>query len=446
MPRIIVVSPPFASHAAPLAALAAALGARNAEVYFACAPEFAGLVQGESATFVPLTVSRNINTGVAEATRQPPSEAARLREFLDATRAGAVPALLTQARHRRADMLANPEGVLRALRALDEQLSPDWYVTDQLSFAVTLALHCMGAPYATFCPGHPTYLLASPDAYFGVPYDWPRALRPDQADADRLLAAARENDAAFTSKFRTFARRHAPSAPTPGRAFALSSPHAVVHAYPDLPWLPKPLRGPARLYAGHMVPPRFPALDVDWSQRLERLRRQTERIVLVAFGTFLSARDDVLRTVVKGVVDGLPDAGVVVAAGQRSKALAGLAGDRAVVAATVPQQALLQHVDAMVHHGGGNSFTECLRAGVPALVLPFSSDQFAVARDAERSGVGIVADPNTLKWTDIPGALDGLRGPKRDAALSGSVRLRSRGPGWAAERLLRVMAESVPGR
>ncbi|XMN10635.1 glycosyltransferase [Streptomyces griseobrunneus] len=446
MPRVIVVSPPFASHAAPLAALATALGALDTEVYFACAPEFADLVQGESPTFVPLTVSRNSNTGVAEATRQPVSEAARLREFLDATRVGAVPALLTQARHRRADMLADPEGVLQSLRALDDQLSPDWYVTDQLSFAVTLALHCMGAPYATFCPGHPTYVLASPDAYFGVPYDWPRAMRPDQADADRLLAAARENDAAFTSKFDAFARRHAPSAPSPGRAFALSSPHAVVYAYPDLPWLPDQARGPARLHAGHMVPPAVPALDVDWSQRLERLRRHTERILLVAFGTFLSARDDVLRTVVKGVVDGLPDAGVVVAAGQRSKALADLAGDRAVVAATVPQQALLQHVEAMVHHGGGNSFTECLRAGVPALVLPFSSDQFAVARDAERSGVGIVADPNTLKWTDIPRALDGLRGPKRDAALSGSVRLRSRGPVWAAERLLRVMAGSVPGR
>ncbi|MFD4025935.1 glycosyltransferase [Streptomyces sp. NPDC058576] len=446
MPRIVVVSPPFDSHAAPLATLAGALGARGAEVYFACAEEFAHLARGDSVTFVPLTVTRNANTGVAEATRQPLAEAARLGEFLEATRAGAVPTLLTQARHRRADMLSDPEGVLRKLRVLDERLRPDWYVTDQLSFAVTLALHCLGAPYATFCPGHPTYLPAGPEAYFGVPYDWPQALRPGHADANRLLAAARENDLAFTSAFHEFVRRHAPSAPAPGRAFALTSPHAVVHGYPDLPWLPRPATGPARLFAGHMVPPHSPPLDTAWLLRLERLRRRAERIVLVAFGTFLSARGDVLRTVIKGLLDGLPDVGVIAAAGSRSPALADLAGDRAVIAATVPQQSLLNHVDAMVHHGGGNSFTECLRAGVPALVLPFSSDQFAVARDAERLGAGVVADPNTLKRADVRAALDGLREPATDVPLSSSPRLRSRGPVWAAAQLLRVMAESAPGR
>ncbi|MER6648784.1 glycosyltransferase [Streptomyces anulatus] len=446
MPRIVVVSPPFSSHAGPLATLAGALGAQGADVFFACGEEFAHFARGDSVTFIPLTVTRNANTGVAEATRQPSTEKARLGEFLEATRAGAVPTLLTQARHRRADMLADPEGVLRKLRVLDERLKPDWYVTDQLSFAVTLALHCMGAPYATFCPGHPTYLPASPEAYFGVPYDWPQALRPDHADANRLLAAARENDVAFTTAFHAFVRRHAPAAPSPGRAFALASPHAVVHGYPDLPWLPKIADGPARLFAGHMVPPNSRPLEAAWSLRLERLRRRTERIVLVAFGTFLSARDDVLRTVIRGVLDGLPDVGVIAAAGQRSEALADLAGDRAVVAATVPQQSLLNHVDAMVHHGGGNSFTECLRADVPALVLPFSSDQFAVARDAERLGAGTAADPNTLKRADVRTALDCLRGPMSDLARSSFSQLTSRGPVWAAAELLRVMAQSAPVR
>ncbi|MFD9850105.1 glycosyltransferase [Streptomyces parvus] len=441
MPRIVVVSPPFASHAAPLATLAESLGARGSDVFFACAEEFAHLAQGDGVKFIPLTVTRNANTGVAEATRQPMDEAARLGEFLEATRAGAVPTLLTQARHRRADMLADPEDVLQKLRALDERLRPDWYVTDQLSFADTLALHCMSAPYATFCPGHPTYLPASPEAFFGVPYDRPRALQPDMADADRLLAAARENDLAFTRMFHEFARHHAPTAPLPSRAFALASPHAVVHGYPDLPWLPRATGSPARLLAGHMVPPHTPTLDADWSLRVERLRRRADRIVLVAFGTFLSARDDVLRTVIEGVLEGLPGTGVIAAAGHRSHALADLDGDRAVVAATVPQQSLLNHVDAMVHHGGGNSFTECLRAGVPALVLPFSSDQFAVARDVERLGAGIVADPNAVQGAEVRAALDDLRGPVSDRALSASSQLRSRGPRWAAAQLLRVMAE-----
>ncbi|MEV8038438.1 hypothetical protein [Streptomyces sp. NPDC086182] len=50
----------------------------------------------------------------------------------------------------------------------------------------------------------------------------------------------------------------------------------------------------------------------------------------------------------------------------------------------------------LAHHGGSDSFTECVRAGVPALLLPFSSDQLFVAWDAEGSGAGVVADPNAV--------------------------------------------------
>ncbi|MFJ9118821.1 glycosyltransferase [Streptomyces sp. NPDC102394] len=440
MPRVVVVSPPFMSHARPLSVLAGALRLRGADVYFACAPAFEHLAREAGVGFEPLSVTRNANTGVAEATEQDAQEAARLAEFLDATREGAVSALLAQARHRRADMLADPDGVLDALRSADRRLRPDWYVVDQLSYPVTLALHCLGLPYATFCPGHPSYVLNGPDAYFGVPYAWPDALRPDPVRLGRLRAAARENDEAFTALFASFSRRHAPARPAPGRAFALSSPHAVVYAYPEFAWLPTPPPGPARLFAGHMAAAPEP-LDTEWDARLRKLRASgEERVVLVALGTFLSARDDVLRTVVTGLLRGRPDVSVVVAAGERSAALADLAGERAVVVPSVPQRALLERVDAMVHHGGSNSFTECLRAGVPAVVLPFSSDQFSVARDAERSGAGVVLDPNRLSPADVPAALETAwrtAGP-RMPDLAASVRLR--GPRWAAGELLAAMA------
>ncbi|MEV7433882.1 glycosyltransferase [Streptomyces griseoviridis] len=444
MPRVVVVSPPFLSHARPLSVLAGALRESGAEVHFACAPAFEPLAREAGLRFVPLSVTRNANTGVAESTRQDAEEAARLRAFLDATREGAVAALLAQARHRHADLLADPEGVLEALRAVDLEVRPDWYVVDQLSYPVTLALHCLGLRYATFCPGHPSYVLSGPDAFFGLPSAWPDALRPEPGGLTELRAAVERNDADFTTLFTAFARRFAPSRPAPGRAFALTSPHAVVHGYPALPWLPVPSAGPLRLFAGHMAaaPER---LDAEWGGRLGRLRAHGGRLVLVAFGTFLSARDDVLRTVVRGLLEGARDVSVVVAAGDRADALADLAGERAVVARSVPQRALLEHADAMVHHGGGNSFTECLRAGVPALVLPFSSDQFAVARDAERAGAGVVLDPNTLSASDVPAALAGAtEGPgRRLAALA--ARVRERGPRWAADRLSTAMESPARG-
>ncbi|MFG2310880.1 glycosyltransferase [Streptomyces sp. NPDC048566] len=444
MPRIVVVSPPFMSHARPLSVLASALRRTGAEVHLACTAPFAPLADAAGVHFEELAVSRNANTGIAEATRQDAEESARLGEFLDATRAGAVPALLTQTRHRRQDMLADPQGVLTDLRRLDERLRPDWYVVDQLSYPVTLALHCLGVPWATFCPGHPGYVLSAPDAYFGLPYDWPGVLRPTARDQERLLAAVRATDEAFTDLFAAFARRHAPAAAPPGRAFALTSAHAVVYSYPELPWLPERPAGPASVFAGHSVLPPSPP-DQEWQRRLDGLRDRSRRVVLVALGTFLSARDDVLRTVTEGILDHLPDTAVVVAAGDRVDRLSDLAGDRAVVVSSVPQQSLLEHVDAMVHHGGNNSFTECLRAGVPAVVLPFSSDQFAVGRDAELAGAGVVLDPNSLTGKEVARALQSL-----DATCTGLAGLtrqvRARGPRWAAARLIAAMSEHAPAR
>ncbi|MFF8479006.1 nucleotide disphospho-sugar-binding domain-containing protein [Streptomyces sp. NPDC015414] len=440
MPRIVVVSPPFASHAAPLSVLAAALGARGAEVYFACAPAFEELAVRAGVGFVPLTVTRNANTGVAEATEQAADEAARLSEFVQATGKGAVEALVTQARHRQADMLADPEEVHAALRSVDDRLRPDWYVVDQLSYPVTLALHCLGLTYATFCPGHPTYVLSGRDALFGVPYDWPGVLRPQPSQLAELRAVAGANDRLFTELFAAFVNDKAPHAPVPRRAFALTSPRAVVYAYPEMPWLPAPPSGPEHFFAGHMTGPAAP-LSPEWAGQLELLRARSGKIVLVALGTLLSARADVLRSVVSDVLEGCADTAVVVAAGDRTEALADLAGERVVVRSTVPQQQLLGHVDAMVHHGGGNSFTECLRAGVPALVLPLSSDQFAIAQDAERAGVGLVLDPNALARGDVAKALGVLAATVRPRMPRWARELGRRGPDWAARHLMATMPD-----
>ncbi|MBD0738960.1 glycosyltransferase [Streptomyces sp. CBMA29] len=440
MARIVVVSPPFQSHARPLSVLAGALRRAGDEVHFACAPAFEELARDADIGFVPLTVTRNANTGIAERTEQDTAEAARLTEFLDATRAGAVPALLAQARHRRADMLADPERILADLRNLQDRLRPDWYLVDQLNYPVTLALHCLGLSYASYCPGHPGYLPSGPDAFFGEPSAWPAAIRPRPAERAALRTAVRANDAAFTSLFADFAALHAPHRPPPGRAFALTSPHAVVYCYPPLGGLPVPPEGREALYAGHCAAPDAPVLDPYWRGEADRLRATAGKVVLVAFGTFLSARDDVLRTVARGVLERCPDATVVLAAGDRTAALADLAGPRVCVAASVPQRALLAEVDAMVHHGGNNSFTECLAAGVPALVLPFSSDQFAVAHDAERAGAAVVLDPAAVTGRQIGDAVAGLLTAPPPGLGQLSARVRERGPDWAAARLRAVMA------
>ncbi|MFJ8046020.1 glycosyltransferase [Kitasatospora sp. NPDC096147] len=448
MPRVVVISPPFHSHAAPLSALGAALREEGAEVTLACASAFADLAEGHGLGFTELTVTRNANTGVAERTVQAAEEAARLREFVDATGRGAIAALLTQARHRAADMLADPDLVLESVRDLDARLRPDWYLVDQLSYPVTLAMHCLELPYATFCPGHPGCIPTRPDAYFGLPTAWPQALRPAPGALAGLRTAVAENDRAFTAAFREVARTHAPHLPVIDRAFALCSSRAVVFNYPRLPQLPPAPSGPTAIHAGHCTPARrATGPDGTWQAVVDRLTSGGRPLVLVAFGTFLSARHDVLRTVTEAVLS-RTDASVIVAAGtrtaelSRSPVLEAAGGRRVHIADAVPQQELLAHCAVMVHHGGNNSFTECLAVGVPALVLPFSSDQFAIAHDLERAGLGAVLDPNTASGAAIGLAVRGLLSAGGGTNRSMAAEVRAAGPRHAARRLLAAMPAS----
>ncbi|HEX7304315.1 glycosyltransferase [Lentzea sp.] len=379
-----------------------------------------------------MRTTRDSNSGIAERTEQDDRSARNLTDFLDATREGAVPALLAQTRRRRAEPLAAPGQVLHDVRELHERLRPDWYVVDQIDYATTLALHALDLPFVSYVTGHPTYLVTRDDQFFGLPQAWPSAVRPSQEDLAELAAEVRLTDHAFTAAYERFLHDHAPARPVPARAFALTSPHAAVVNYPEFPWLPPLPPRQEQVFLGHCTAPE--ELDDAW---LDRVRGR--RVLLVALGTFLSARHDVLRTVVQGALR-IPDLTVVVAAGGRVRELADLATDpRVVVESVVPQRALLPHVAAMVHHGGNNSFTECLEAGVPAVVLPFSSDQFGIAHDAERAGAGVCLDPNAATPEDVAEALRTvLEKPEPFADLRDAV--RAAGPARGAARLLEVLA------
>lgn len=437
MPRLVVVSPPFRSHAQPMSVFATALSSVGAgEVTFACGAEFADLAP--SIPFVAMRTTRESNNGVAERTAQDTRSESDVTAFLEATKGGAAAALLAQTRRRKAEPLVAAVQVMRDLSALHDDLEPDWYVVDQIDYATMLALHALDQPFVSYVTGHPTYLVNREDQFFGLPQAWPSAVRPSPEELAELAAEVRLTDQALTDAFAGFLRDVAPARPVPPRAFALTSPHAAVMNYPELPWLPPlPVRQ-RQIFLGHCTTPE--PLDDFWRDRL-----RGRRVLLVALGTFLSARHDVLRTVVQGALR-IPGLTVVVAAGGRVAELADLAADpRVVVESVVPQRALLPYVAAMVHHGGNNSFTECLEAGVPAVVLPFSSDQFCIAHDAERAGAGVCLDPNALASKDVTEALRSLLDePEPFAGLRDAV--RAAGPARGAAQLLEVLKRGTAPR
>jgi MGT family glycosyltransferase len=148
-------------------------------------------------------------------------------------------------------------------------------------------------------------------------------------------------------------------------------------------------------------------------------------VVYVSFGSFLSARGDVLAT----VLHALRPLGLRVAVATGSATGLPDVPPDWLVRPYLPQVALLDRAAVAVTHGGNNSVTEALTAGVPMVVLPFSTDQFAGAAAIEAAGLGAALDPNEATSAELTDALRGvLDGPAPHLAREIGEELR-RAPG-----------------
>ena len=63
-----------------------------------------------------------------------------------------------------------------------------------------------------------------------------------------------------------------------------------------------------------------------------------------------------------------------------------------------PQPSVIPQVDAVIHHGGNNSFTECLYFGKPAIIMPYVWDGHDNAMRVQETGYGFRSD--RYEWTD----------------------------------------------
>ena len=122
------------------------------------------------------------------------------------------------------------------------------------------------------------------------------------------------------------------------------------------------------------------------------------------------------------------DVRVALARGATAVADLGDLPEEWLVRETLPQVTLLAHAALAVSHGGNNSVTEALTAGVPLVLLPFSTDQFAGAAAIEDAGLGEALDPNVAAPSDLRAAAE------RVLALGGEPRAR-----------LRALVQADPG-
>lgn len=423
---LLVISPDYASHLLPLATIATAWKLAGERVVVATGLANTGLVGEFGYERVDLRLGRGSNPGIIKIEDQPRGEDDNLRSFFDATRRGMIETLRYQAEARRADLLWNPAESGRRVIDIIEEVGPDQVLVDHLAFGATLGLQASKIPYCDVVLGHPTALPVGNEVYGGLT-DWPTCFHPGADELEQLRSQCRSVSDHFTDDWNRASKQIDPGAGEVDDAFALHGDHVMFN-------YPAELHDPRRdaVVSEQIGPHTFLGASVrgddverDVAEWFERIG--TRPVVYVSFGSFLSARSDVLATLT-GALRRM-DVDVMLATGSADVSALGELPDRWLVRPYLPQIACLAHADLAVTHGGNNSLTECLHHGVPMIVLPFSTDQFAGAAAIERHGSGVVLDPNTGSPAELEAAVDQvLTGAHGRTAADLGARLR-REPG-----------------
>ncbi|HSO68451.1 MAG TPA: glycosyltransferase [Arachnia sp.] len=410
---LLVISPDYASHLYPLATLATAWQDAGERVVVATGPATDAIVRRFGFERENLQLGRGSNPGVIRAEDQPRGEDDALRGFFDATRRGAVETLAFQAAARGDDLLWDPLTVAREVQRVVGLVRPDQVIVDHLAFSARLALASAGVRHGDVVLGHPTALTVGDEVY-GYPPAWPKALHPDPtalADLRRLCERVRDQ---FTAQWNEALAILDPGAIASEDAFAETGDVLLLNYPAELhPPERTALLGP-HAFLGSAVRTEEPDAEVDaW------LASGEAPIVYVSLGSFLSVRSDVLARVAEAL-RGL-DVRVALANGSTSREALGPIPASWLVREVLPQVTLLARSALAVSHGGNNSVTEALTAGVPLLLLPLSTDQFAGAAALEDAGFGEVLDPNAATPDELCAAAARLLSldPSAAARLTG---------------------------
>ena len=243
--------------------------------------------------------------------------------------------------------------------------------------------------------GHPTALPVAGEVY-GYPPFWPAAFSPAPDELAELRSLCDDVSARFTAEWNRTVLTLDPAARPTTDAFAEHG-DVVLYNYP------------AALTAGdeRMLPPHA---FLGSTLRAEAADRQVDEWMMtagtfayVSLGSFLSVRGDVLRRVAEALaVIGMRAA---IATGSSPPEVLGSIPDDWLVRDYLPQVRLLSAARLAVTHGGNNSVTEAIGQGVPLVVLPLSTDQFAGAAAIERTGLGRALDPNSATVDELAAAL-----------------------------------------
>ena len=155
-------------------------------------------------------------------------------------------------------------------------------------------------------------------------------------------------------------------------------------------------------------------------------------LLYISFGSLGAGDTDLLKRLIT-TIGQLPYRALV-NVGDYKEQYSGLPGN-IIVDSWFPQPSVIPQIDAAIHHGGNNSFTECLYFGKPAIIMPYVWDGHDNATRVDETGHGFKMP--RYDWTDeeLAAKLDGcINDPKMRAKLAAtSAHMQSQnGPKKAA--------------
>lgn len=223
--------------------------------------------------------------------------------------------------------------------------------------------------------------------------------------------------------------------PYPLGEFFEASPHLNLLLYPE------PVKFQRRY---PLDPQRFQYLEgcvrKDEDYEVPELAGPENPLVYVSFGSLGAGDTELIKRIIAALGD--QPYRVLVNVGD----YAGEYGEPPAnvhLAGWYPQPSVIPQVDIVIHHGGNNTFTECLYFGKPAIIMPYVWDGHDNATRVAETGHGFRFD--RYKWLDVElrSAIDkGLSDPEMRARLAATARhmQSADGPAKAAKLLHGLLA------
>ena len=163
-------------------------------------------------------------------------------------------------------------------------------------------------------------------------------------------------------------------------------------------------------------------------------------LIYVSFGSLGAGDTDLLKRIIAAI--GKSPYRALVNVGDYKDSYSDIPPN-VIIESWYPQPSVIPQVDAVIHHGGNNSFTECLYFGKPAIIMPYVWDGHDNAMRVQETGHGFRMDRYDWTGPDLLAKIEAMLSDKAMAAklAATSAHMQSRNGTEKAARLLNDLLE-----